>query len=271
MPIEHRQRRLALGKAVGLGHLHIHRKPLAVIHQHVAHVVELGALVLSLAKQLRLRVRRGDMGLVRALLPVPVDPGVSSRARRPVRAVASAHALDRRPGLDQRAIDAEVLVREQLRLVGLAHHAPQQLSGHLRLDQPVAVLGEARVIPDRLIDRQPHEPAKQQVVIQLLAQQPLASDRVQNLQRRGSHQPLRRDRGAAFTGVDPIKVPAHARQRLIQQRLDAAQRMCRRHTRLKGHIAEHSALLNIIPAHQFRLGCSVPATVPDAWHFSTAC
>jgi hypothetical protein len=30
-------------------------------------------------------------------------------------------------------------------------------------------------------------------------------------------------------------------------------------------------LLNVIPAHQITLGCSVPATVPDAWGFSTAC
>ena len=58
VPIEHRERRLTLGKAIRLGHLHIHHKPLAMIHQHVAHVVELGALVLTFAKQFRFRVGR---------------------------------------------------------------------------------------------------------------------------------------------------------------------------------------------------------------------
>ena len=181
---------------------------------------------------------------------------VATRAGRFVFAIAPAHAFHRRPGLNQRAIDTEVLVREQPCLLRLAHHAPQQLPGHLRLDQPVAVLGEARVIPDRLIDRQSHEPAKQQVVVQLLAQEPLAADRIQYLQRRGSHQTLRRDRRTAFPRVHPLKVPAHAAERFTQQRLDVTQRVIRRHSRLQRHVTEHSALLNIIPAHQISLGCS---------------
>lgn len=89
-----------------------------------------------------------------------------------------------------------------------SHHAPRQLSGHLRLDQPIAVPGEARVIPDRLIDREPHKPSKQQVVVQLLGQKSLAANRVQSLQCRGPHQTLRRNRRAPLARVHSLEIRA---------------------------------------------------------------
>jgi hypothetical protein len=58
----------------------------------------------------------------------------------------------------------KMLARQQMRLLGLAYHATQQLARHLRLNQPVTVLGEDRVIPDRLVNRQPQKPAKQEVI-----------------------------------------------------------------------------------------------------------
>jgi hypothetical protein len=106
---------------------------------------------------------------------------------------------------------------------------------------------------------------------QLLAQKSLASDRVQNLQRSGPHQALRWNRAAALARVHSLTLPAHRGQSLIQQSFDPAQRMSRRHARLERHVTEHSTLLNISPAHQVSLGHLVRTTVPDAWHFSTAC
>lgn len=114
-----------------------------------------------------------------------------------------------------------MLIPEQLCFAGVAHHAAQELAGNLRLAQPVTVFREARVIPDRLIERQSHEPAIQQVVAQRFAQEPPASDRVQNLQCRSPPRPFRRNRGAPFTGVHAIEIPTRPSQRLIRSALIA--------------------------------------------------
>ena len=142
--------------------------------------------------------------------------------------------------------------RHQLRGARLARDPAQQLASHPGLDQPVTVLGEAGVIPDRLIDRQSHEPANHQVVVQLLAQESFNGDRVQKPQCRGSHQPLLCDRGPSLRGIHPVKVPSHAGQRRVQLP-DAAQWVPLRHLRLQRDLAEQSALLKIGSAHHISL------------------
>ena len=57
-------------------------------------------------------------------------------------------------------------------------------------------------MPDRIIRAQAHKPAEQQVVVQLLEQQPLGADPVERLQQRGQKQLLRKYRGPAFCGVE---------------------------------------------------------------------
>jgi hypothetical protein len=68
-------------------------------------------------------------------------------------------------------------------LASLLEHFHQQPLGHLAAHQPLAVLGEHRYIPDRIVHRQAHEPAEQKVVVDLLHQLPLALHRVQHLNR----------------------------------------------------------------------------------------
>ena len=60
--------------------------------------------------------------------------------------------------------------------------------------QPLAVLGEHGHIPNAVIHVQAHEPAEQQVIVQLFHQQPFAAHRVQRLQQERSQQLFRRDR-----------------------------------------------------------------------------
>jgi hypothetical protein len=151
-------------------------------------------------------------------------------------------------------------------------NAPQELPRHPSLDQPVAVLGKGRVIPDPIIHRQTHKPAEQQVVVQLLAQESFRADRVQHLQHQSSHQPLRSHRLAPTLGVDPIKVPADRAQRIIQQRSYPPQRMRRRDPLLHRHVAEEATLIHIRSAHAaLPLPNRVGRTVTHAWQFSTAC
>ena len=52
--------------------------------------------------------------------------------------------------------------------------------------------------PDRIIWAQAHKPAEQQVVVELLQQQPLRADAIERLQQRGQQQLLRRHRWSSF-------------------------------------------------------------------------
>src|ERR1700719_2945402 len=76
-------------------------------------------------------------------------------------------ALERRPGLEQRAIHREVFVRKQLQAAGLRHHAGEKLARHVVLQQPRPVAREGRMVEARLGHIQIEEPAEQQVVVEL--------------------------------------------------------------------------------------------------------
>ena len=65
---------------------------------------------------------------------------------------------------------------------------------HLGLQQPLPVLGEYRHVPHRVVDVESHKPAKQQIVIELLHQHPLAAHRIKHLQQQRPQQLLRRNR-----------------------------------------------------------------------------
>ncbi len=78
-----------------------------------------------------------------------------------------------RPGLQQGAIHREVLVAEQRLDIWSTHQRLQEAPHHLLIEQPLAVLGECGGVPDRIIRAQPHKPAEQQVVVELLQQKPL--------------------------------------------------------------------------------------------------
>src|SRR5580658_1556844 len=272
LALEHRERRGALGKTACLGDLDIDGKTVSMLHQDMRHVAQFCRLALALLEQLRLRLVWGNMGLVRAPLAVKVHVRVPARGRGVILPVAPAHALDGRPRLDQRSIDAEVFRGEQSLAPGASSDAPQELPCYSRLDQPVAVLGEGRVIPDPIIHREADEPAEQQVVVELLTQQPLRADRVKHLQHQRAHQALRSHRLTAPFRVHAIKVPAHCSQGLVEKCSDPSQRMLRRHSLLDRDIAEQPRLFYIRSAHLLRPSIHpMGPTVPHMWRFSTAC
>ena len=59
----------------------------------------------------------------------------------------------------------------------------KNLAAHIRADQPILVLGEGGMVPDRLIQSHADEPAKQDAVADLLHQQAVAANRVERLQK----------------------------------------------------------------------------------------
>jgi hypothetical protein len=114
---------------------------------------------------------------MRVVLPV-LSPEVASIAIGVT--VFSLETLLTRPCLEQRAVDGEVFVRHQISRTG--DSALEEAVGDGVLQQPIAVLREHRRHSDRLVHLQTYETAKQDVVIELLHQQPLTPNRVEQLQ-----------------------------------------------------------------------------------------
>src|ERR1700722_3331558 len=84
-------------------------QPVAVLHQCMPHEAELRLLAGTLAIQPSIRISRGGMRVVAALLAVKVSLPIASRIRRRTGAVLRAEALGAGPGLQQRAVDREML------------------------------------------------------------------------------------------------------------------------------------------------------------------
>ena len=99
---------------------------------------------------------------------VGVTPAAAGRGLAALDLPDGPQALQSRSGLDEGAVDAEVLAGEQLVRLGLLADGREEGLGHLRREQAVTVLGEARRRKDRLVEGQAHEPAQQQVVLKVL-------------------------------------------------------------------------------------------------------
>jgi hypothetical protein len=76
-----------------------------------------------------------------------------------------------------------------------------------------------------IIDPEADKPAKHQVVIHLLHQLPLGSDREQDLEQARPDQPLRWNRRAAEIGVKRLEFGIEAGERVVDHLPDLAQRM----------------------------------------------
>ena len=110
---------------------------------------------------------------VAAALAVEIVRPIAAGSRRLVRAVPRAEALRARLSLQQRAINREVLARQQALDRVLREQRGQEFARHRAVQQTIAVFGKGCRIPHRGLDAQPDKPAKQQVVLDSLDQLPL--------------------------------------------------------------------------------------------------
>jgi hypothetical protein len=78
--------------------------------------------------------------------------------------------------------------------IRLIEHRGEKALRHLGHQQTLAVLGEDGHVPYRVVDVEPHKPAKQEVIIELLHQKPLAAHRNKHLQEQRTQQLFRRSR-----------------------------------------------------------------------------
>ena len=99
----------------------------AVFHQRVTHEAELGFLAASLAIKLRLGIRGRGMRGVAALLAVKIALAIAARAGRIARTVLRPETLHRGPGRNLRAVDREVLVRQQPAQLVMIHELGEEL------------------------------------------------------------------------------------------------------------------------------------------------
>jgi len=158
--VQHQQASLALRGAVRRRRHRVGNQAVPILDQEVAQIRQPRFGAGRLAIQPRIRVGFRGMRVVRSLLPAEVAP-------IPIRvAILPLKALLARPGFDQRAVDGEMFVRHQARRP--LHHALKETARDRLIQEPVAILGEDRRRSDRLVHVHPDEPAKQQVVVQLL-------------------------------------------------------------------------------------------------------
>src|SRR5690606_26142471 len=207
----------------------------------------------SFAKKLGIWICGRRMGLVLTLLAfeIPICVAASS-GRRIIRTVSRPKTLQRRPSFNQRAIDAEMLVTRQPGRLGLSHDLLEERLRDIGLHESIAVLAERRVIPYPIVDRQPHEPPKQQVVVELLTEQSLAAYRVKNLQQQRPDQLLRWDRWTTHLRVRRLELSRHLHKSCIDHHSNSTQRMSLRNPALCRHIAEKAFLMDISTAHRAR-------------------
>jgi hypothetical protein len=132
------------------------------------------------------------------------------------------------------------------------HEFGQELPRHVGLKQSIAVLREDRRHPYRIVNAEPHEPAIEQVVVELLHQLSLRPDRIERLQQQRPQQPLRRYRRSTTLRVGLRKVATKRCQNLVHHAADQPQRALRRNPLLQVHIREQLTC-PLIPATHPRL------------------
>jgi hypothetical protein len=96
--------------------------------------------------------------------------------------------------------------------------------------KPTSDQGEAWLVPVQV-----QEPTEQKVVVQLLAEHPLAAHGIQRHQERSFQQPLRRDRGPAHFTVHLLEQGREFFERYLGQLLDQPDRMLGRYSLLGVH------------------------------------
>ena len=198
---------------------------------------------------------------------------VAAGAWRIARAILWAKALHAGPGVDQGAIDREMVGRQQGLDLPQRQKAGQKLLRHIRRKEAVTVVAEHRRMPHARVNRQADEPAKEQIVVDLLHQLPLASHRKERPQQGRPKQHLRRNRGSAHPRIKRRKPPVQPGQNLVRKRPDRPERMIRRNPLLQPDIAERPLRPIILPAHHSPLFTQNPVNhkTKRKGSFSAAC
>jgi hypothetical protein len=142
--LDHVERRGVLGGPVGLGQRGINDEIVPVLNPQMAHVTELGLFAEPFAGQPSVGVCGRRMCVVRAFLASEIAFGVAPTASRRRRLAAGLRhkTLRAGPGLNQRAVNREVLAGQKLADLRQVQHAGKELGRDIAIEQAIAVLAE---------------------------------------------------------------------------------------------------------------------------------
>jgi hypothetical protein len=99
------------------------------------------------------------------------------------------------------SVSTEVFAGEQAADLRQVQNARKELGRDITVEQSISVLAEHRGIPHRFVRREPNEPAKQQIVVELFHQLPFRSHRVERLRQQRSQQ----SRRPPLARIEPVE------------------------------------------------------------------
>ena len=264
--------RIPFGRAGGLRHLKVDQEPTVVFHERVGGICQAGFFARPLLGQQRFGIRPTLMRRIRALFPMEVHPPIAGRAVAvgPLagRLVSGSEALEAGRGFDQRAVHGEVLIAQQVQLIGLRDHRIKELAGDVVLEQSLAILGEDGRIEAGLHQTHIQEPPIQQVEVELFTEGALTADRIQTDQQRRLQQSLGWNGWATARRVHLIKDGRQLCQGTLRERLDHPQRMLRRHALIQVHKRQHRCLRLASPTHPDHLSLDNDGSTLSPYLFS---
>jgi hypothetical protein len=165
-----------------------------------------------------------------------------------------------------------VIARQQPLDPWLAQHGGQEFGGDLALQQPVAVLCEARMVTHRIVDPDADEPAEQQIEFDPLHQLALRTHRIERQQQHRPQQLLRWNRRPPQAGIERRELARQCRQGGVRDLANRPQRMIRPNSVLQVYIAEKTAANFVVAAHRHPVPWPRgPHRDKSATTFSTAC
>jgi len=246
---EHRARGTVLGLG-RIGHEDVHAQPVAVLHEHMPPIAQPRRLAAALPHEAGVRIGRTLMCGVRAILTLEVDhPGAVASVLRGL-TITAFEALERRPRVDERSVDGEMIRGQESFPAGQAHHFIEEAPSNVGDHQALAQAAEVRLVQTRALKIHVEKPAKENVVVELFAKQPIRANRIQRDEQLPFEQAFGRNRRPTCARIQRIEIGRNGTQGPVGQFLHAPQRMVRRHARLGREVVEHRGLGIELAAHR---------------------
>jgi hypothetical protein len=144
-------------------------------------------------------------------------PVSCSESRTLAAAIFLDEAFDRSQRFDHRAVNREMIVRNQALPLRNAQHLREEMLCYRFAEQAVPIGAEGRLVPHRLVNAHPEKSAVQQIVFDMLHQLPLRADQKQRLNQTGAQQAFQCNRRPTMARIQRLKFRTHVLQNAIDQ------------------------------------------------------
>jgi hypothetical protein len=125
------------------------------------------------------------MRLLRSLFTLEINVGIPRIVIRMAGTGSfSLETLLASPRFNQGAVHRQMLVGQKPLCPGMTENPFKKGPGNVSFKKPVSILAENGCVPNRIVHAQTDKPAKQQVVIKLFHEEPLAAHGVRHLRQK---------------------------------------------------------------------------------------